>query len=87
MDYHIVEANTLPIPRRIIENPIMKLEPGQAVTVEVESLDEQLKCQNKLSAKARTAARHTNYKYQTMKYETLTPVGEKRLFVAVKCSP
>jgi hypothetical protein len=86
MDYHIVEADSLPVPKRIYENPIIKLEPGQAITVEVETVDEQLKTQNKLSAKARTATRHTGYKYQTMKFETLTPVGEKRLFVAVKCA-
>lgn len=81
MNYEIVDARTVPAPTRTRNNPLLKLVPGQAFVQLVDSATEQQALQNTLSAKARTAKRHTSYSYSTTKYS-----DEEGYKVAVICS-
>lgn len=81
MNFEIVDAATIPAPKRTRNNPLLHLVPGQAYVQIVDSANEQQALQNALSAKARVARRHTGYSYRTTKFN-----DEGGYKVAVICS-
>ncbi|MCI0565496.1 MAG: hypothetical protein MN733_44095 [Nitrososphaera sp.] len=80
LNYEIIPASEVPAPIRIRENPVLKLKPGEAMRVKVNTADEQTSLQNRLSAKCRIAAKHTDHRYRTAKNEI-----DGVLYVSVVC--
>ncbi|MCI0563472.1 MAG: hypothetical protein MN733_33775 [Nitrososphaera sp.] len=68
MDFEIVDADTIPAPRRMRSNPLLTLKPGEAYVRTAASTNEQQVLQNSLSAKARVARKHTGHSFRTTKF-------------------